>query len=155
VRGPIDADFTVLVQHVTAINFTEVHDVIPTCQQNQTGLNVDLKIVNSKGDAESLAGATDLFVWLRPPSGDSKRKLGTVFGEPSNGIVRYVSEAGDLHEHGEWAIQVSVTLASGTRAWSSVQVFKVEPNLGPYQPTSVGNMVRVSIEPLEPTITFS
>lgn len=155
VHGSIDAHFALQVQLVTAIDFTEVHDVIPSCQQNQVGLSFDLQVMNSNRQPETLEGSSILAVWLRPPSGASKRKAGQVFGDPSNGVVRYTSEPGDLHEHGEWAIQVSATLRSGAQAWSVPQVFNVEPNLGPYQPTSVGNLVRASIEVLEPTILFS
>lgn len=142
-------------EFVTEIDFTEERDVEAKCQQNQVGLHIDVDIKDSRGLPLSLEGATEVYAWLRPPSGASKRKTGQVFGSPSNGVVRYTSEAGDLHEHGQWSIQISAVLEDGGRVWSSVEVFKVEPNLGPYQPTAIAPQALSVLEPLEPTISFS
>lgn len=138
-----------------SIDFTEEHDVIQHCQQNAVGLSIDLPLLDREGRPVSLFGVAGVMVWLRSPSGIVKLKTGTVPGEPTRGVVRYTSDAGDLHEHGTWSIQVSASFSDGSSFVSSINQFEVDPNLGPYQPTAVEPRVVAPIEPLQPAISFS
>lgn len=149
------ADMTIPSRVVTQIDFAQEQYVIPSCQQNQVGLVVDVPLKDSLGGPVNLTGATEIFAWLRPPSGASKRKGAVPRGEPSLGVARYTSEPADLHQHGVWAIQISATLASGLKVLSRVELFRVEPNVGPYAPTTIAPQLTGAMTMLEPTIVFS
>lgn len=71
------------------------------------------------------------FVFVKP-TGTELVATGpsiTVVTDGLDGRLRYVSQAGDLNEQGEYRLQVEVTFLDGTVLKSDIGTFTVEANL--------------------------
>jgi len=140
----------------TIVDYTgEEPGVIVAAQQNAVGLPIHLVLRKGDGSPLDLTLATQVQVYLQPPQGQPKVRNATVYGEPTLGVVRYVTVAGDLHAFGLWEIQARVRVSQAD-CWSNVEVLDVKSNLGP-APTNVPDpqITTVSVGVLAPSISFS
>lgn len=137
------------------VDYTQEHGTMLTVQQSTAGIKIDMPMRNSAGGPLDLEGATQVYMWLRPPSGTPKRRSAMVLGETTLGIVRYLTGPADFHEHGVWGVQVGLVLANGEPAWSSVRDLRVVPNIGPYGPQSSSPHATATAGALQPSIVFS
>jgi hypothetical protein len=80
------------------------------------------------GVAVDLTGITVKNLIFKKPDGTVVTKIGTVYGVPANGVLRYTTLTGDLDKDGCWQIQAQITLPGGS--WKSdIGVFEVHSNL--------------------------
>jgi len=87
------------------------------------------RTVKDGGLPVDLTGATVTDFLATTPKGVAKKWTASILTPPGlDGILQYVTLAGDLSEDGEWQLQVHLTLPTGD--WHSArEVFKVEANL--------------------------
>lgn len=150
------ADVVLEADVTTHVDFTQEHDLVQTVQQSTTGIIFDIPLRDSAGNALDLESASLVYVWLRPPGGGAAKRLAAaVLGEPSLGVVRYVTGPADFHEHGVWGVQVGLQLSNGAPAWSSVELVRALPNVGPYGPQSSSPQAVSVAGVLEPSLHFS
>lgn len=72
--------------------------------------------------------ASVMEVKFRRPDYSAFTRTGTLYTDGSDGIIEYVTIAGDLDAEGTWSIQAVVTLPTGI--WnSSVESVKVHSNI--------------------------
>lgn len=76
----------------------------------------------------NLTGSSSITMYLLKPDASVLTVTASTVGSPVDGIVEYLTQAGDLDQAGTWKIQVQVQFPSGT--WkSNIEKFKVYPNL--------------------------
>lgn len=68
------------------------------------------------------------FVFLSPTA-VRKTMTGSVYGDPTDGIVEYYTETGDLDEVGTWKTQVKLEFLDGSILYTTVDKFKVKDNI--------------------------
>jgi hypothetical protein len=76
-------------------------------------------------DVSSAGGGTAKQFYLKGPTGATKTVDASFATDGSDGVIEYITQAGDLDEEGTWRWQAKVELSSGT--WKSeIQTFEVE-----------------------------
>ena len=78
--------------------------------------------------AVDISAATNITMYLRPPSLTTKTVVGEFVTDGTDGLIKYTTIADDLDEEGPWDIQGKITLP----AWighTSLVAFIVYPNL--------------------------
>lgn len=84
-----------------------------TIQQNQIGMPIQVAITDSlTGLARDLTGATITYVFLSPVNVRTT-KTGSIVGNPTNGVVVYLTQEGDLNFVGSWQFQIEIFYSSG------------------------------------------
>lgn len=91
-----------------------------------------LTIKDQDGAIVDISDATTLSVVFTLPDKTSTTKTGETYTDGTDGIVRYVTIAGDLSQAGRWKLQAVVTLPGGDGGtWhSEIHKFAVKANLG-------------------------
>lgn len=80
-------------------------------------------------DIQPVDGATTLQIKFRKPDNETVLPKTAIFKtDGTDGIIQYVSEAGDLDEVGDWKIQGFVVLPAGSFN-SNIEDFEVFDNL--------------------------
>ncbi len=78
----------------------------------------------------NIASAETLEIYLKDPSGNVELKDGELYGDGSDGKMKYVTVVGDIDEAGVWTIQGRALWSSGTSKWASTpDDFRVAANL--------------------------
>lgn len=109
-------------------------------QLNDIGTSFEIDITDTDKDCVTLpvdlTSATNIaFKFFKVESETSIDRGGTVFtgglpnGDATDGIVQYISIAGDLDEEGPWQGQVTITFATGDVFNSTIFNFNVKANL--------------------------
>ncbi|OGC94097.1 MAG: hypothetical protein A2W25_11990 [candidate division Zixibacteria bacterium RBG_16_53_22] len=75
--------------------------------------------------------ATNLYIYLTPPSGVDKTKAAVLSSNGSDGKMQYVTVNGDLDETGSWQIQGYIKFSNSQIFKTSVRQFNVLANLVP------------------------
>jgi hypothetical protein len=95
--------------------------------ENDVGTAFELTITDADG-VVNLSGATTLQIVFQPPLCDKITKTASLKTDGSDGVVRYVTQAGDLVGIGVWKCHARVVLPSGD--WFSDEyTFRVYPRL--------------------------
>ena len=98
-------------------------------QVGSVGVPIELTIRDKRtGELVDLTDATVLKMRLRGPQGATLERTATA-PSPTNGVVRYVTVAGDLQYHGRNQAQAFATFDDGSMFPSSIYEFDVGPNL--------------------------
>lgn len=97
-------------------------------QQGAIGLEFDFAIVDTAGNPVDVTGATTLEIIVRQPAGTIQTWAATQVAGQTNRIT-YTTVSGNLPESGIWQYQARVVFADGDDIRSSVETFRVEPNL--------------------------
>lgn len=97
-------------------------------QQGAIGLDFDFAIVDTSGNPVDISNATTLEIVVRAPSTTVQTWAATASTLAVNRIL-YTTVAGNLNESGIWQYQARVVFPDGDDIRSSVETFRVEPNL--------------------------
>jgi len=65
------------------------------------------------GTPIDLSQVSNITLTLVPPSKVSKDRTASVYGDPTDGVCRYTTIAGDIDEIGKWQSQLDVTFQIG------------------------------------------
>jgi hypothetical protein len=104
--------------------------ILKEIQVATIGAIIAIEVVDANGVPISIAGATQLRILLGKPNGTVVTKAGVYKTDGTDGIVQYVTVAGDLDQCGWWSAQANIQFSGGTLDYWSVTVnFKVLPNL--------------------------
>ena len=93
-----------------------------------TGTMFRLTIKDKNGDVFSLEDATALFIVFAKPDRTVAERVATLYTDGTDGVMKYITESGDLDQSGRWKVQAVVEKPTG-RWSSSVVKFKVIANL--------------------------
>lgn len=94
------------------------------------GTELVVAVVDESGVAVDISTATTLTIFLKPPAGAALRtKTGVLDTTGVDGLMKYVTVAGDLDPIGEWVIQGYVVLTSSQKWFTDVSKFVVIGNL--------------------------
>ena len=102
--------------------------------KNDIGMMFKLTVKDQDGHIVPLDNTYAINVVFSLPDKSSMTKTALLFSDGSDGIVKYVTVAGDLSQSGRWQLQAIVTKMSGpsilTQFHSDPFKFKVAANLG-------------------------
>lgn len=84
--------------------------------------------VEDEGQSVDISQAEVSFVFQKP-DGTSVTRAGEFVTDGVDGQVRYVTQAGDLDQSGEWKLQLRTEFADLTGFSSDWKHFTVHPNL--------------------------
>lgn len=93
-------------------------------------IGTEFKVTLKDGDAAVVDVSTALMMSIvfKAPSGATKEMVAEFDTDGTDGVIKYITEDGDLDELGTWRIQAVIDLPSGT--WhSDIEKFKVYANL--------------------------
>lgn len=95
-------------------------------------LDVGTAIIRTLFDEDAhpidLTAASTITFTFKKPSGSIVEYAGEVYGAATDGRVRYVFQADELDEAGEWQLQLYIALPTG--AWrTGITKFQVNDNL--------------------------
>lgn len=102
------------------------------------GTSFEFAVLESNQDCVNeivdLTSQTNLVVRFKKPDGSVNNKTAQVFtggtnGDATDGIVQYITQAGDIDMAGDWQAQVIVDFANGGKYHSSITRFKVREAL--------------------------
>lgn len=94
-----------------------------------TTIRITIQDIDSIGASSILdvSNAT-VNIILEKPDGTSINRAASYITDGTDGLVQYITQAGDIDLQGTWSIQVQVNTLSGS--WkSSVGTFKVYSNI--------------------------
>jgi hypothetical protein len=92
-----------------------------------TGTALVIAVVDEEGDPVDVSSATKT-VYLKKPTGAVLEKAGVNDTTGTDGLMKYVTQSGDLDTLGSWEIQGKVVI--GSAEWrTKVGQFVVHPNL--------------------------
>jgi hypothetical protein len=92
------------------------------------GTEFTFPVVDEEGAAVSLAAATVMEVWFGKPDETVLVVSASRVGDGTGGVMRYVSQAGDLDLDGNWKAQGYVEVG-GNVLHTNISKFKVYANL--------------------------
>lgn len=95
---------------------------------NDVGTEFRVTILDEDNVAVDVSAASTLSLIFKKPSGTSSTKTATLVNDGTDGLIKYVTESGDLDEIGTWKIQAYFVSLNGS--WkSNFKSFKVHRNL--------------------------
>ena len=95
--------------------------------EGDVGTSLELEVVE-QGQALDIGAATNLVMRFQKPSGTTVDQTASFVTDGSDGLLRYVTQAGDLDESGWWTRQARFTLGGWSGSSSRVR-FRVWPIL--------------------------
>lgn len=102
--------------------------------QNDIGTMFKLTVKDQDGSIVPFDNTYEISVVFLLPDKSTVTKEALLFSDGSDGIVKYVTVAGDLSQSGRWQLQAIVTKMSGldiqSQHHSDPFKFKVAANLG-------------------------
>lgn len=102
--------------------------------QNDIGMMFKLTVKDQDGSIVPLDNTYTLKVVFQLPDKSTMTKTALLFSDGSDGIVKYVTAAGDLSQAGRWKLQAVVSKVVGDVTQSEFHSdpisFKVAANLG-------------------------
>lgn len=100
-------------------------------QVGSTGVDIQLTLEDPTSPIGrlDLTGALSRTIRFRLGTAAAIDKAASVVGDPTLGVIRYITISGDFVTPGTWKAQGVVTLADGSIAKSSVKTFTVLPSL--------------------------
>lgn len=81
------------------------------------------------GVAVDLTDATTHEIILHGPRGPRLTKVGSIVGDAEDGVLMWITVAGDISQPGTWRAQAHLVFDDLTEFWSSTIEFTVGPNL--------------------------
>lgn len=104
-----------------------------TLRMDSVGVEILVPLTDTNGNPIDLEPATVLTLFMQPPnSTTSSGKTATKVGSGKEGIMRYLTVAGDLHTAGDWKVQARIQYEDPVRDWfSEIYPMVVASNLGP------------------------
>ncbi len=94
----------------------------------QTGVALIIRAVRSDGTPEDLSTSTSLEMSIRGPSGPTQLKQASLTSGGGDGMLQYVTQAGDLNEAGKWEYQ-GHWMKDGAPRHTHRGAFRVDPLL--------------------------
>lgn len=107
---------------------TSTRTASPPLRVGDVGATLRLTFLDQDGTPINLAAASTKQIKLRSPAGVAKTKTATLAGDGTDGVVQYLTVAGDIDEAGVWRIQ-GYAVTSAWTGHTSVSTFEVEDNL--------------------------
>ena len=95
--------------------------------EGDVGTSLELEVVE-QGLVLDISAATNLKMRFQKPSGATVDQAASFVTDGSDGLIRYVTQAGDLDESGWWYRQALFTLGGWAGSSSRVR-FRVWPNI--------------------------
>lgn len=93
------------------------------------GLPFRITITNDCATVVDLTDFTTFEIIFRKPDGITVLiKPATIYGDPTNGVIQYVTSLNDLDTAGTWRIQAHIQNATQD-LYSNIEKFKVYANL--------------------------
>lgn len=92
------------------------------------GTSFRITVLDEASRVVDLTGAERLEVWFRRPDQVPLVREADVHGDPSAGVMEYVTASGDLSIAGAWRVQGHVALPGGL-IHTNVHKFRVYPNV--------------------------
>jgi hypothetical protein len=92
------------------------------------GTSLEFEIRDEEGDIVDVSGATTKQVTFRRPGGTKFIRTLDFINTGTDGLVKYVTTAGDLDKAGTWKAQVYVVLGGG-EWYTTTGTFEVHRNL--------------------------
>ncbi len=90
-----------------------------------TGTELVVAVTDQDGEAVDISGASALTIYLTKPDGTVLPKTATLDTDGEDGLMVYVTIAGDLSVKGTWKIQGYVTGAGGWSGSTREAAFEV------------------------------
>lgn len=100
-------------------------------QVGAVGLTIRVTVKDQDQAPVDLTATTVRKIYLRRPNGRVSTFDASLVGPGTNGVMAYVTVAGDLDIHGDWTIQARVTTGTTLDYFSEVQPFRVAENSAP------------------------
>jgi len=94
---------------------------------NDVGTEFKLTISDAGAVVDLSPGGTTITVNFRKPDGTCFSKSADIV-DAANGIVRYITESGDLDTTGTWKLQAFVDFGT-TEFYSDIHSFRVHKNI--------------------------
>jgi hypothetical protein len=91
------------------------------------GVAIRVKLYDEKGGVLDVSTAT-IQLKLQPPSSPAFVVQATYVNDGKDGLIQYITQAGDLNKQGFWRLQTIVNFPSGS-LHSDITSFEVYPNL--------------------------
>lgn len=92
------------------------------------GVELVLEVVDCDGSAIDVSAATETLIFLQKPGGTTVQKTAVFDTTGVDGMIKYVTESGDIDEPGVWSIQGKVTIG-GSPFGTAIAIFSVAANI--------------------------
>jgi hypothetical protein len=98
-------------------------------QVGNIGSAIVLRVVEDESPVD-LSSATEMKVYLKPPTGTTDEHTGEWVTDGTDGLMRYVTtDANDLDDDGQWYAQGKITFSASAIYRTEVLGFVVRENI--------------------------
>lgn len=85
-------------------------------------------VKDEDGAIVNIASAASMLMWFQKPDGTVVSRTASLVNDGVDGLMQYITQAGDLDQAGSWKSQGVVDIGGG-RWHSDISKFKVYANL--------------------------
>lgn len=97
-------------------------------QEHDVGLQFLIHLLDKDGNPVDVSGFTDFLIYFRRPDHTTFQVPATFYSNGTDGLIQYVTQAGDLDLTGQWGIQASYSLSHST-IYTSKDTFIVSADI--------------------------